>query len=436
MRGESYDFVTGSSRAIRKELRTLWLEVEEGARIAGLQIAANRTRSILTALGVIIGIIAVTLMGTAIRGIDIGFNRSMSGFGDDVLYVEQYPWSSPADFWQFRNRPGIKLTVADRLNRIMAENPQSLLQLAVAAPATRQTVFYGKRLVSNVYITGTTYEYAYLAETNCDKGRFINEAESRDGRNVCVIGKDVVDGLFGGADSMNKIIKVRDQEYRIIGEFSKQGSFLGIFSWDSQIVIPLSSYVKYFKSNQQNASIRVKVRDKTRMLEAKEELRGIVRRIRGLLPEQGDNFAINEQKSLRSSIEPVKTGLAIGGLSITGLALFVGAIGIMNITFVSVRERTREIGTRKALGAPRRAILIQFLIEAIAICVGGGIVGLILAFGLFHVIRIAVPGFPFQFSPFLVVTALFISVITGIVSGFAPAWQAARLSPAEALRYE
>jgi len=436
MRGESYDFVTGSSRAIRKEIRTLWLEVEEGARIAGLQIAANRTRSILTALGVIIGIIAVTLMGTAIRGIDIGFNRSMSGFGDDVLYVEQYPWSSPADFWQFRNRPDIKLTVADRLNSIIAENPQSLLQLAVAAPASRQTVFYGKRLVSNVYITGTTYEYAYLAETNCDKGRFINEAESRGGRNVCVIGKDVLDGLFGGADSMNKIIKVRDQEYRIIGVFSKQGSFLGIFSWDSQIVIPLSSYVKYFKSNQQNASIRVKVRDKTRILEAKEELRGIVRRIRGLLPEQGDNFAINEQQSLRSSIEPVKTGLAIGGLFITGLALFVGAIGIMNITFVSVRERTREIGTRKALGAPRRAILIQFLIEAIAICVGGGIVGLILAFGLFHVMRIAVPGFPFQFSPLLVVTALFISVITGIVSGFVPAWQAARLSPAEALRYE
>jgi putative ABC transport system permease protein len=417
-------------------IRKIWLEVEEGTRIAVVQIAANRTRSILTALGVIIGIIAVTLMGTAIRGIDLGFNHSMSGFGDDVFYVEQYPWSSAADFWQFRNRPDIKLTVAERLNRIIAENPESLLQLAVAAPASIQTVFYGRRLVSNVYTTGTTYAYAYLAATNCDKGRFINEAESRGGRNVCVIGKDVADGLFGGADSMDKIIKVRDQEYRIIGVFSKQGSFLGIFSWDSQVVIPLSSYVKYFKSNQENASIRVKVRDKTKMVEAKEELRGIVRRIRGLLPEQGDNFAINEQQSLRSSIEPVKTGLAIGGLFITGLALFVGAIGIMNVTFVSVRERTREIGTRKALGAPCRAILIQFLIEAIGICVGGGIVGLILAFALFHVISIAVPGFPIQFSPFLVVTALFISVITGILSGFAPAWQAAHLSPAEALRYE
>src|SRR5215831_3454177 len=252
----------------------IWLEVEEGTRIAAQQIAANRTRSILTALGVTIGIIAVTLMGTAIRGIDIGFNRSMSSFGDDVLYVEQYPWSSSADFWQFRNRPDIKLSMADRVNRIIAENPESLLQLSVAAPASIQTVFCGKRLVFNVYTTGTTFEYAYLAATDCDKGRFINEAESRGGRNVCVIGKDVADGLFGGADSMGKIIKIRDQEYRIIGEFSKQGSFLGIFSWDSQVVIPLSSYVKYFKSNQENASIRVKVRDKTKMRKQKKNCAG------------------------------------------------------------------------------------------------------------------------------------------------------------------
>jgi putative ABC transport system permease protein len=415
---------------------TLCLELEEGTRIAAHQILANRMRSMLTALGVTIGTVAVTLMGTAIRGIDIGFNRSMSGFGDDVLYIEQYPWSSRADFWQFRNRPDIKLKTADRLNSIIEETPNSQLQLAVAAPASLQTITCGKRQVSNVYTTGTTYQYAYLAATDCDKGRFINEAESRGGRNVCVIGKDVADGLFGGADPMDKIIKVRDQEYRIIGEFAKQGSFLGIFSWDSQVVIPLPSYVRYFKSNQENASIRVKVRDKTKMAEAREELRGIIRRIRGLLPEQEDNFAINEQQSLRSSIEPVKTGLAIAGLFITGLALFVGAIGIMNITFVSVKERTHEIGTRKALGARRRTILLQFLIEAIAICLAGGAAGLILAFALFDLIGSAVRNFPMQFSPFLILVALFTSVVTGIVSGFAPAWQASRLNPVEALRYE
>jgi putative ABC transport system permease protein len=154
------------------------------------------------------------------------------------------------------------------------------------------------------------------------------------------------------------------------------------------------------------------------------------------LPEQEDDFAINEQKVLRSSIEPVKTGLAIAGLFITGLALFVGAIGIMNITFVSVKERTREIGTRKALGARRRTILVQFLIESVSICLIGGIVGLGLAFGLFVLIGALFPSFPMQFSPMLVVMALFISVMTGIISGFAPAWQASRLNPVEALRYE
>ena len=409
-------------------------ELRESFRIAAQQIAANRSRSILTALGVIIGIVAVTLMGTAIRGIDIGFDRSMSGFGDDVLYVEQWPWNPGDDYWHFRNRPDIKLSFADRLNHMIEENPNSLLDLAVAAPASVQTVTFGKRQISNVYTMGTTHEYAYLSRTDCDKGRFINEAESRGARNVCVIGREVADGLFAGEDPMDKMIRVRDQQYRVIGIFAKQGSFLGIFSWDSQVVIPLASYTKYFKSNQESASIRVKV--KIRTAEAKEELRGDFRRIRGLLPEQEDNFSINEQKVLRSSLEPVKTGLAIAGLFVTGLALFVGAIGIMNITFVSVKERTREIGTRKALGARRRTILIQFLIEAVSICLMGGIIGLGLAFGLFVLIGALFPNFPMQFSPTLVVMALFMSVITWIISGFAPAWQASRLNPVQALHYE
>jgi putative ABC transport system permease protein len=408
----------------------------ESFRIALRQIAANRTRSILTGLGVGIGIIAVTLMGTAISGIDRGFDRSMSGFGDDLLYVEQWPWTTVKDYWEFRNRPDIKLSAADRLNQMIEANPNSLLDLAVPAPASIQTVIYGKRQVSNVYTMGTTNEYAYLATTNCQKGRFINESESRGGRNVCVVGQDVASGLFSGEDPIGKVIRVRDHEYRIVGVFAKQGSFLGIFSWDSQVVIPLGSYIKYFKSNQENASIRVKVKDKTRIEEAKEELRGDFRRIRGLWPEQQDNFAINEQRALRSSIEPVKAGLAIAGFFITGLSLFVGAIGIMNITFVSVKERTREIGTRKALGARRRAILIQFLIEAVSICLIGGTFGITLAFGLFMWIGSAFPDFPMQFSPMLMAAALCICVLTGIVSGFAPAWQASRLSPVEALRYE
>src|ERR1700726_623016 len=431
MPGESCDCGMVGSKVMKN--RAEWVE---GFRIAAQQVAANRTRSILPTMGVAIGIIAVTLMGAAICGIDIGFSRSMSGFGDDVFYIEQWPWTTLDDYWQFRNRPDIKLSNADRLNQLIQANPNSLLDLAVAAPASVQAVTHGKRQVSNVYTMGTSNEYAYLASTSCQKGRFIDEAESRGGRNVCVVGQDVASGLFGGEDPISKIVRVRDHEYRVVGVFERQGSFLGLFSWDSQIVIPLASYIRYFKSNQENASIRVKVRDKARIVEAKEELRGAFRRIRGLWPEQQDNFAINEQRALRSSIEPIKAGLAIAGLFITGLALFVGAIGIMNITFVSVKERTREIGIRKALGARRRTILIQFLIEAVSICLVGGTVGLAMAFGLFLFVGSAFPNFPVQFSPLLVAIALFICVITGIVSGFAPAWRASRLNPVEALRYE
>jgi putative ABC transport system permease protein len=413
-----------------------WFEFCESFRIAGEQILANRTRSFLTALGVIIGIIAVTLMGTAVKGIDTGFDRSMAGFGDDVFYVEQFPWNAGEDYTQFRNRPDIKLSYADRINFLIGETPNSTLSIAVAAPDCLQNAQYGKRQLTNVYLTGTTNDYALLASVDCDKGRFLNEAESRSGQNVAVIGAALAEGLFPGLDPIDKVIKIRDQEYRVIGVFSKQGSFLGIFSWDNQIVIPLNSYMKYFKANQEDASIRVKVKDKKRMDEAREELRGIVRRIRRLMPEESENFSINEQTMLRSTLEPVKAGLAIAGLFITGLALFVGAIGIMNITFVSVKERTREIGTRKALGARRRTILMQFLIEAVSICLVGGTVGLIFSFGLFLLIGAAVPSFPIQFSPALVLIALVISTLTGVVSGFAPALQASRLNPVEALRYE
>jgi putative ABC transport system permease protein len=417
-------------------MRRLIYEWAESYRIAGQQIAANRTRSFLTILGVIIGIVAVTLMGTAIGGIDTGFDRSMSLLGDDVLYVEQWPWTPGDDFWLYRNRPDIKAADATRLNEIIASTPNSRLRLAVPAPATIQTVTYGKRQLADVYTMGTTSDYALIGITDCRSGRFLNEPESRGGRNVCVIGLDVAENLFGAEDPLGKTLKIGNQGYQVIGVFERQGSFLGLFSFDSQVVIPLASYAKYFKTGSENASIRVKVKDRRQMGEAREELRGAFRRVRGLMPEQADNFSINEQQAFRSTLEPVKAGLAIAGLFITGLALFVGAIGIMNITFVSVRERTREIGTRKALGARRRTILMQFLIEAVTVCLLGGAIGLVLAFGLFTLVAVSFPSFPIQFSPLLIFVALIISVLTGIFSGFVPAWQASRLNPVEALRYE
>jgi putative ABC transport system permease protein len=434
------DCAAARRRNRERSMKRYWFEFSESCRIAGRQIAANRLRSFLTALGVAIGIVAVTLMGAAIRGIDTGFDQSMALLGDDVLYIEKWPWALTKDFWTYRNRPDIKASFADRLNEIIESTPNSLLQLALAVPVSVQTVTYGKRQLRKVYTLGTTNDYSYLGPTDCKEGRFLNEFESRGGRNVCVIGLDIADKLFGSEGPLGKVIRVGNQAYSVVGVFEKQGTFLGLFSWDSQAVVPLASYEKYFtmetEIGKSKVSIRVKVKDRRRLEEAKEELRGDFRRIQRLLPEQADNFSINEQQAFRSALEPVKAGLASAGLFITGLALFVGAIGIMNITFVSVRERTREIGVRRALGARHRTILIQFLVEAVSICLVGGVIGLALAFLLFALMTASFPSFPIRFSPSLVVVALVVSVLTGITSGFAPAWQASRLNPVEALRYE
>ena len=161
-----------------------------------------------------------------------------------------------------------------------------------------------------------------------------------------------------------------------------------------------------------------------------------MRRVRGLGPENKDDFELNTQQIIRDQIDPIKQKIALGGLFITGLALFVGAIGIMNITYVSVKERTKEIGTRKALGARRRTILLQFLIEAVSICVLGGLGGLTMAWLLSTVVGAMMPSFPLVFSAGLVGLGLTVSVLTGVFSGFAPAWQASKLDPVVALRYE
>jgi putative ABC transport system permease protein len=410
-------------------------ETTESFAIAFAQIAANKLRSMLTALGVIIGIVAVTLMGTAILGIDAGVERSLSGFGDDVLYVTKWPWKDTSDWWNYRNRREINVEHAQPINDWIAEHPNSPLKLAVPATDWGASVSRGENRVNNIRIVGTTADLGRIVRSDMKEGRFFTDIENRSARNVAVIGFDVADALFPNESPLGKDIRIRNQVYNVVGVAARQGSFLGLFSWDSQVILPIGAFGRSFPLRYADPEIRVQI-DLDRVEEARDEIRGIMRRVRGLSPEKKDDFEINSQQVIREQLDPVKRGIAIGGLFITGLALFVGAIGIMNITYVSVKERTKEIGTRKALGARRRTILLQFLIEAVSICLLGGIGGLAMAWGLSAIVSVLMPSFPLVFSLGLVLLGLGVSVFTGIFSGFAPAWQASKLDPVVALRYE
>ena len=416
-------------------MKRLLYELTESFRIAFAQIRANKLRSVLTALGVIIGIVAVTLMGTAIRGIDTGFTKSLAMLGDDVLYVQKWPWGGVEDWWNYANRPPIRPEDADKLNHIIEQTPNSLLEVAVPVSARGNSVKAGENKVSGVFTIGTTADYGRLISADFSEGRLFNDTEAAGGRPVCVLGFDVAEALFQNRSSIDQTVMIGGHPFTVIGVVAKQGSFLGLFSFDNQAILPLEAFRKYF-SVRRGAEIRVKITDKNRVADAREELIGAMRRVRAQLPGERDNFNINEQGAFKAQLDPIKQGIALAGLFITGLSLFVGAIGIMNITFVSVKERTKEIGTRKALGARRRTILLQFLIEAVSICLIGGFVGLGLTYGLVLAVGAAFPAIPVEFSVSLVFISMAVSIFTGIISGFAPAWGASRLDPVVALRYE
>ena len=329
----------------------------ENVRIAISAILSSKMRSFLTALGIIIGVLAVTLMGTLISGLDKSFDNSMSFLGKDVMYISKYEWFGNQDYWELRNRPDMKPEYADIL-----KEKGKFVKAASAEAYRNSDMSRGENNINNVQIMGTTPEYMQTSNTDIEKGRFFTDGEDRSGARVTVIGFDVAEALFGDDDPVGEYVKMGSYRFRVAGVIKKQGKFLGLFSMDNQAIIPLGTFQRLF-SRRGFFRISVKV-DDTNLEESRYEVESILRRIRGLRPEDPDNFAINQQEAFESQYQAIKLAIGGTGIFITVLSLVVGGIGIMNIMFVSVKERTREIGIRKAIGATRNVILSQFLIEA------------------------------------------------------------------------
>lgn len=407
----------------------LFAEIREGIGISWNALNANRMRSALATLGIVIGIVTVTLMGAAINGLNEAFIRNVSALGANVFYVSRFKWlnNSYEDWLNMRKRPKITIADAENLGRKL-----TLAEAVVPMAYDNESVKYKSRSADSVTIIGTTDGYLQTSGADVAQGRFLTAADSQGSQPICIIGSDVSSNLFRSESPVGQRIKIAKHSFQVIGVLEKQGNMLG-WSLDNRIVIPLREFLADIW-NRPNIEIQVKASSMVQLDEAKEELRQVMRRVRHLRPDEPDNFSINQQDQIVKLFHQQTATLAVIGLFITSLALFVGGIGIMNIMFVSVVERTREIGVRKAIGAKRRTILLQFLIEAASICLFGGLIAL----GLAWLVTLAVSKwlFPANMSPGIVVIAVIMSLLTGVIAGFLPAWRAARMDPVEALRSE
>ncbi|MCC6753847.1 MAG: ABC transporter permease [Saprospiraceae bacterium] len=399
------------------------------------QLVNNRLRTFLTLLGITIGIFCIIAVLSAVDSLKDNILESFDKFGSDVVYLDKWPWQEDPgqNYWKYmaRPNPGIEDLKAIEERSKLAE----LASLMVFIPGS--SVNFAGNHVEGAYLCGITENTNRTMQLEIEEGSYFSSRAFHAAGNEVLLGYTLADALFPKGDAVGKRVRIYGQIYLVAGTLKKGGkSLIEIMPTDEAVFMPFNAIrklVSVHRHSNWGSLLSIKARRGADLGELKEEVASIIRPIRGLKPRQPANFSLNEMTMLTNIVEGVFGVINIAGILIGMFSMLVGAFGVANIMFVTVKERTPLIGIKMALGAKRHFILLEYLLEAIALSVVGGFIGLLMVVMVLFLVSKAI-GFAMSMSLVNVLTGLGLSIATGVVAGIIPAWTAARMDPVEAIR--
>lgn len=394
-------------------------------------VRVNKTRTLLSLLGITIGIFSVISVFTVFDSMERSIHKSIESLGDNVLFVQKWPWAMGGDYpwWKYYKRPEPKFSELAEIQR-----RSNTIESASFMVNVRRTVKFLNNRIDNADIMAVSHDYDGTMKLNIEDGRYFTPIESKGGKNVVIIGSEVAENLFSGAYAIGKRIKIFGRNLEVIGLLKKEGEDIFGNTSDNQLFIPINYARGLIDLRNTSTTIIVRAKNNVTNDEMRDELTGILRANHKLRPSEDDDFAINETDVITKGFDSLFKVIALVGGIIGGFSLLVGGFGIANIMFVSVKERTSQIGIQKSLGAKNYFILFQFLFEAIFLSLFGGIVGLIIIMLL--VLGVNTQDFALELvlTKGNVILGMGVSILIGLISGIIPAFNASRLNPVEAMR--
>jgi putative ABC transport system permease protein len=411
-----------------KVLTILW----NSFKMALQELKVNKLRTFLSLFGITIGIFCIIGVLATIDSLKTKISNDLSGLGNNTIFIDKWDYNGGPEYpwWKFVKRPSMKIDEMDFLQK-----RSSLASNIAFFVSTTATFSYEENQLKGVNLYGVTNDFNKIQTFNIGQGRYFNETDFNRGVPFCVIGNKVAEELFGKSEkALGKTISYGGRRLQIIGVIEKQGSsIIGGFDYDKATVVPYYYFASIFNPDNNSPYIMVQAKPGIPSKALQDELNGIMRQLRKLSPSQEDNFTCNDVAQFKDQIESVFGSINQGGWAIAGLSLLVGAFGVANIMFVTVRERTSQIGLKKAIGAKSSAILYEFLLESAFLCIIGGLVGLFLVWLLTVALGAVLP-FPIFIAPSIIALALSICIVLGVISGIIPASIAAKMNPVDAIR--